>query len=313
MTVVPTEAIGNTLDPVRYNSILSKIQDAPGTADKDVNFAQVFNVKRYGAVGDGVTNDGPAWNNARGVIPSGGGLLYVPSGNYNLATAFTFAGQSGVQLWLSPGTTLSGLALPSPSGTNSILDFRSGSLVLSAAGGFTLRTSGLNAMRYDPTTAAGYPRGRLGFYTSDNVFRSLFHIDGTDQIIMAADFAAISKGVFLESFLTLLMNNPLIDFANTAPAELPIYKLDVATNLLRLLYRQEGTPSQAVHQFAEMYAASNPVRFTLKNFAGTNRTEMSTGTAGNRGVLKMWDATLAAYRYVYIDNGALVISATEPT
>lgn len=37
------------------------------------------------------------------------------------------------------------------------------------------------------------------------------------------------------------------------------------------------------------------------------------GTAQNRPVFKLWDVTLNAYRYVYLDNGAWVVSAVEPT
>ncbi len=49
------------------------------------------------------------------------------------------------------------------------------------------------------------------------------------------------------------------------------------------------------------------------NANSTARGVLGKGTAGNRAVLQMWDATLGAYRYIYIDNGAWVISATEPT
>jgi len=40
---------------------------------------------------------------------------------------------------------------------------------------------------------------------------------------------------------------------------------------------------------------------------------LTAGTSSNRPVLKMWDVTLAAYRYAYIDNGAWVIDAAAPT
>lgn len=86
------------------------------------------NVKAHGAVGDGVTDDGVAWNNARASLPAGGGMVFVPPGSYALTTAFTFGGQSNVLVWISAGVTLSGQALPVATGTNMLIDLRSGIL-----------------------------------------------------------------------------------------------------------------------------------------------------------------------------------------
>ena len=47
--------------------------------------------------------------------------------------------------------------------------------------------------------------------------------------------------------------------------------------------------------------------------SGEERASIKPGTSGNRGVLKMWDATAGAYRYASIENGAWVISSTEPS
>ena len=90
----------------------------------------VFNVRHpsFGGVGDGVADDGKAFNLARTAVPSTGGIVLVPPGTYLLTTAFTFASQTGVQLLLLPGVVLTGLALPTPTGTNTILDYRSGVL-----------------------------------------------------------------------------------------------------------------------------------------------------------------------------------------
>ena len=43
-----------------------------------------FNVKLYGAKSDGVTDDSTAIQSAANAIPSGGGILLFPSGNYHL-------------------------------------------------------------------------------------------------------------------------------------------------------------------------------------------------------------------------------------
>lgn len=88
----------------------------------------VYNVRHpdFGGIGDGVADDGLAFNKTRAGVPSDGGVVLVPPGSYLLTTAFTFAAQTGVQLLLLPGVVLTGSALPIPTGTNSILDWRSG-------------------------------------------------------------------------------------------------------------------------------------------------------------------------------------------
>lgn len=88
----------------------------------------VFNVKHpdFGAKGDGVADDGIAWNLTRAAVPTNGGVVLVPPGDYLLTTAFTFSTQTNVLLWLFPGVVLTGSALPTPTGTNAVLDWRSG-------------------------------------------------------------------------------------------------------------------------------------------------------------------------------------------
>jgi len=50
--------------------------------------ADVINVKDFGAVGDGVTDDGPAFRLARDYVESnGGGVIYVPSGEYMFSSS----------------------------------------------------------------------------------------------------------------------------------------------------------------------------------------------------------------------------------
>lgn len=51
----------------------------------------------------------------------------------------------------------------------------------------------------------------------------------------------------------------------------------------------------------------------IGNPGGAEMIGLRRGTSGNRGVLKMWDAALGAYRYAYIENGGWVISSAEPS
>ncbi len=92
----------------------------------------LINVKSHGAKADAAADDGIPFNLARGALPATGGTLLVPRGTYLLTTAFTFGGQDDVVLWLMPGVVLTGEALPTATGNNYILDWRSGSI-----GGFS--------------------------------------------------------------------------------------------------------------------------------------------------------------------------------
>ena len=60
---------------------------ATGTlVERDIRdrFADIVNVKDYGAVGDENTNDTEAWNN---FITATGGVKYIPAGNYRVTGA----------------------------------------------------------------------------------------------------------------------------------------------------------------------------------------------------------------------------------
>ena len=70
----------------------------------------LFDVRNYGATGDGKTVDSPAVNRAIEIVASaGGGTLVFPAGTY---VCFTIRLKSGVDLWLSNGCVI--LAADSP-------------------------------------------------------------------------------------------------------------------------------------------------------------------------------------------------------
>jgi len=80
--------------------------EVPRVADAKV----LFDVRGYGAVGDGKTVDSPAINRAiEAVAAVGGGTLVFPAGTY---VCFTIRLKSGVDLWLSNGCVI--LAADSP-------------------------------------------------------------------------------------------------------------------------------------------------------------------------------------------------------
>jgi hypothetical protein len=50
---------------------------------------QVYNVLTYGADPTGTSDSGPAFNDAVAALPSDGGVIYVPTGSYKIATTIT--------------------------------------------------------------------------------------------------------------------------------------------------------------------------------------------------------------------------------
>jgi hypothetical protein len=76
------------------------------TAQLQDKGGQVFNVKAYGAAGDGVTDDTTAIQNAVNAVPASGGIVYFPAGTYKVSSTLTVGngGQSaystvnGIQL-----------------------------------------------------------------------------------------------------------------------------------------------------------------------------------------------------------------------
>src|ERR1700735_1822567 len=75
----------------------------------------LFDVRGYGATGDGKTVDSPAVNRAiEAVAAAGGGTLVFPAGTY---VCFTIRLKSGVDLWLSNGCVILAADSPMPGET----------------------------------------------------------------------------------------------------------------------------------------------------------------------------------------------------
>ena len=69
LTITPNIAVGGTVDG----------------HDIDAHFGAIFNVKAYGAVGDGATDDSTAIQAALDALyTAGSGAFYFPAGNYRI-------------------------------------------------------------------------------------------------------------------------------------------------------------------------------------------------------------------------------------
>ncbi|MDR3260237.1 MAG: glycoside hydrolase family 28 protein [Tannerella sp.] len=75
-----------------------------GLSLQTIGAASFFNIKDYGALGDGKTIDSPAINQAiEAAAATGGGTIYFPPGTY---LSYSIRLQSNITLWLDNGCTL---------------------------------------------------------------------------------------------------------------------------------------------------------------------------------------------------------------
>src|SRR5450432_2025124 len=76
----------------------------------DANAADWFNVRKFGAVGDGSTVDTPAINKAiEAAAAAGGGTVFFPAGTY---ASYSIRLKSFVALYLDPGATILAASTP---------------------------------------------------------------------------------------------------------------------------------------------------------------------------------------------------------
>ena len=81
MTRIPLKTDGvDILHDTEINALINKVQTTNATnVDNEIAFARVFNVKNYGAKGDGVTDDSAAIQAAQDAITAAGSVLYFPA------------------------------------------------------------------------------------------------------------------------------------------------------------------------------------------------------------------------------------------
>ena len=114
------------LDLAAGGGYLALLHSAPDAAPHS---ATVYNIRDYGAKGDGKTIDGPAINTTiDAAARAGGGTVYFPAGNY---LSYTIRLQSNISLYLDQGATLIAAApvnkigydLPEPNAFEKYQDF----------------------------------------------------------------------------------------------------------------------------------------------------------------------------------------------
>ncbi|MDQ2832303.1 MAG: glycoside hydrolase family 28 protein [Acidobacteriota bacterium] len=131
--------------------------------------AAVFNVRDYGAKGDGKTVDTPAVNAAiEAVSAAGGGLLVFPAGTY---VCFTIRLRSNLDLYLSPGCVILAADSPKPG-----------------------ETSGYNGSTYDPAGPA-QPWEAYQDYGHNHWANSLFYGEGLSNVLITGSGLIHGRGL----------------------------------------------------------------------------------------------------------------------
>jgi polygalacturonase len=100
------------LSPLALVTSIGHVPPAEAFAEPVPPGADAFDVRRFGAAGDGKTVDTPAVNRAiEAVAAAGGGTLVFPAGAY---VCFTIRMKSGVDIYLSRGCTIVAADSPTP-------------------------------------------------------------------------------------------------------------------------------------------------------------------------------------------------------
>ena len=104
--VVAPDITAAALAAATGSSLVGFIQAGTGAVPRtgQDKMRETVSVKDFGAVGDGLTNNGTAFSDALAYLGSvGGGTLYVPYGDYPVAISIT---TSNIRLLCDPGTVL---------------------------------------------------------------------------------------------------------------------------------------------------------------------------------------------------------------
>lgn len=104
--------------------ILEQIRNLEQPGDVSPEYVQqkmqIFNVKDFGAIGDGITDDTQAFLDAIAAVPEMGGVVFVPPGTYIISqtlilgngTNTTVSDYNNIALIGSGGTLWAGIAIP---------------------------------------------------------------------------------------------------------------------------------------------------------------------------------------------------------
>jgi hypothetical protein len=233
---------GVQLNNIYGSGALVTYTPAGGTAvasNVQSKLRELISVKDFGAVGDGVTNDTTAIQNAISYLVSvGGGILYFPTGQYRCNTNLSVTG-SNIRL-LGAGRGASRINFYSTSGT--CLDF-SGAIGLCGLEDIALYT--INATSGKLVAANNITRflvqGVLlnGAPAGSNLANTLLDIVGANAVIVNSIFyGATTLGIGLTNGSNYFLHNVDVDMNGITGAALSITTSTVSTIVSSSIFRK---------------------------------------------------------------------------
>ena len=177
--------LGSVTDSSAFIGLRAGLGQFSATALRDYVGGTGRSVRSYGAVGDGVADDSPAFAAAIAAADAdGGGQIIIPKGNYRLNSAVSatagnihFIGD-GAESWILNGTT-DAAALTIGDGTTitynyrvSGLQFATASGVVSAAGNIGLRARKVGQSRFDNLVFTQFPSAGFDGLSLEEVSQS---------------------------------------------------------------------------------------------------------------------------------------------
>jgi len=157
------------LSPLVLASTVGHVSFAEPPAPEAAPGETLFNVRTYGATGDGKTIDTPAINRAiEAVAAVGGGTLFFPAGTY---VCFTIRLRSNVDIYLARGCTILAADSPKPG-----------------------ETTGYNGGTYDPAESNA-PWEDYQDYGHNHWHNSLFVADGINNFSIRGSGLIHGKGL----------------------------------------------------------------------------------------------------------------------
>jgi hypothetical protein len=146
--------------------------------------------------------------------------------------------------------------------------------------------------------------------------RALFSYGTTQGILVLEEIAnespahnnpnyANAQGAYYVARLPNLLNNPYgaYHYQTNLPGQGAKSSTDDTGDLMQFLTGTGSVP----------YTDLGGNSLTVLNSANSKGAKMGNGSSGNRGTIRLWDATKGAYYWLYIDNGSLAISASQPS
>jgi len=239
-------------------------------------FAEVFNLKDFGCVGDGVTDDATALGLALTAAAAAGGTIYAPAGTYAYATSPNFA-RAGVNIYADRQ------AIFKHTGTGNAFSLDGG-----AAG------SGILGNRYDNIVVQGNSSSTNGFYV-----RSLHHSTFINCRCLGA--ATTGAGFKLEWCVANTWVNPIVSSNTGTLSPIPKYGM----HLSRRSGTDHSTTQTVITPIFEGLTQTNGAGIYI-DYAAKNEFIGGTSESNTNGLIVTADSGVGnnAFRGMFMESNS---------